>query len=73
MIRKLWADDLKRDVYVISSGGSWIDGVYDSYRAANYAFRFPDEELRKLQNSINPNGVITFKMLQELRKHINSH
>ncbi len=53
--------------YVISSYHSWKPGVYDSERTARYAFRFPDEHLQKLQESIHPNGVITFDMLRDLK------
>ena len=56
------------DVFVISSQQQWIVGAYESRRAANYAFRFPEEVLSKLQDSVNPGGVITFEMLQKARK-----
>ena len=55
---------IARGQFVISSHQVWIPGVYDSHRAANYAFRFPDEILQSLQDSVNPNGIITFEMLQ---------
>lgn len=55
--------------YVISSRGCWLPGVYDSERAAKYAFRFPAEALQKLQDSVNPGGVITFAMLQEAARN----
>lgn len=59
--------------YAISSGGSWLPGVYNDKRAANYAFRFDDEDLSKLQVSVNPHGIITFEMLQEFRRFQNVH
>lgn len=54
--------------YGISSYHIWRPGAYDSKRTARYAFRFRDEELTALQKSINPGGIITFEMLQKLRK-----
>lgn len=39
--------------YQISSYQVWRPGVYDSERAARYAFRFYDEDLQALQDSIN--------------------
>lgn len=56
--------------YSISSGGTWLPGIYADERTAKYAFRFPNNELQKLQDSVNPDGAITFKMLQESRKRI---
>lgn len=55
------------DGFVISSGRAWLPGVYDSERAAKYAFRFPGEVLQRLQDSVNPGGAITFQMLQDAR------
>jgi hypothetical protein len=59
--------------YVISSGGVWLPGAYDSERAARYAFRFPDEDLQRLQSEVNAREpdvskrVISFEMLQQLK------
>ena len=53
--------------YVISSQQVWRPGCYDSKRTANYALRFGDADLQKLQDSVNPGGVITFEMLKELK------
>lgn len=55
-------------VYVISSGHVWIPGRYEDERAARYAFRFSNASLQALQDSVNPGGIITFAMLQALRK-----
>lgn len=58
--------------FAIASSGVWRPGCYDSERAARYAFRFPDEALRSLQDQVNEREpdhekrVITFEMLQEL-------
>jgi hypothetical protein len=38
--------------YVISSGGSWLPGVYDCERTARYAFRFPDEVLIQVRDKV---------------------
>jgi hypothetical protein len=54
--------------YQISSHQVWLPGVYDSERAARYACRFKDADLQALQDSVNPDGVITFEMLQRLWK-----
>lgn len=54
--------------YVISSRHQWLPGAYDSERTAKYAFRFPDEVLRKLTYKIcNPNTGKTITM-DDLRK-----
>lgn len=58
---------LSDKTFVISSGHVWLPGCYESERAAKYAFRFTDEQLRKLQDSVNPGHIITFKMLQDER------
>lgn len=39
--------------YVISSGGLWLSGVYDTKQAARYAFQFSDDVLFKLCEQIN--------------------
>jgi hypothetical protein len=49
---------------VISSGGSWLPGVFEDERTARWAFRFPDETLQKLQDAANVRaggvgGVVT--------------
>ncbi len=67
-IHKSVDEDSGKTIYCISSHRCWMPGCYDSERAAKYAFRFKDEDLRKLQDSVNPDGVITFEMLQALRK-----
>jgi hypothetical protein len=61
-------------IYVISSDQVAIPGCYDSERAAKYAFRFPNSALQRLQDKVNDaepdheKRVITFEMLQELRR-----
>ena len=55
--------------YVISSNGVWLPGSYDSKKTANYAFRFKEVILYKLEQSINHNGkVITYEDLKESGK-----
>ncbi len=61
MIQKI--DD---SCYVISSHHAWLPGAYESERAARYAFRFSHEQLQKLQDSVNPGGIITLEMLKKL-------
>lgn len=62
--------------YLISSRQVWLPGVYDSHRAARYAFRFPDEVLQALQDEVNEKEedytkrVITFEMLQKAHRLI---
>lgn len=68
MIRKV------NNGFVISSHGVWLPGCYDSERAAKYAFRFPDEDLQRLQGKVNAREsdvsrrMISFEMLQELAR-----
>ena len=59
--------------YCISSHHTWLPGVYESIKAARYAFRFTNEELEELQTSANlraagSGGMITFAALQALRQ-----
>lgn len=60
--------------FAISSNGVWLPGCYNSERAAKYAFKFSDEDLRQLQNDVNDSEpdvakrVISFEMLQDLKK-----
>ncbi len=53
---------------MISAYGQWRPGCYTDERTAKYASRFYDEDLSDLQNSVNPEGIITFKMLQNKAK-----
>lgn len=39
--------------YVISSGGSWLPGVYEDEATARYAFQFSDAALHHLQEIAN--------------------
>lgn len=60
-------------VYVPVSGGTYLPGRYDSYRAARYAFRFKNTPLYALQERKNvenggTGGVITFADLQAAHK-----
>ena len=55
--------------FVISSGGTWLPGSFESKRAANYGFRFSCDCLQELQDTANDQsngsgGTITFKELQ---------
>lgn len=60
--------------YVISSHHVWRPGAFESERAARYAYRFPDEVLRRLQEEVNrresdfSKRVITFADLQRARR-----
>jgi hypothetical protein len=58
------------DGFVISSGGTWLPGSYESERAARYAFRFSADDLQRLQDAANArgDGTITFADLQATRK-----
>jgi len=63
MIHKL------NDGFVISSHGVWLPGVYESKRAARYAFRFMGKELEGLQSEKNKTtSIITFEDLKNIRK-----
>lgn len=55
--------------YVISSGHRWLPGVFEDEKSARYAFQFPDEILKRLQESVNPGGIITSAMLKAAEKH----
>jgi hypothetical protein len=59
--------------WVISACEVWRPGVYESERAARYAFRFTDGELTAAQAEANarhggPGGVITFEQLQAMKR-----
>lgn len=56
--------------YVISSGGCWLPGAYDSRLAAYFAFRFSGEALQRLQDAANArgDGIITRADLNAERK-----
>ena len=61
--------------FLISSYDTWRQGCYESERAARYAFSFPDEILKALQDKVNERPLenertITFEMLQKARKEI---
>lgn len=62
-----------RGNFVISSHGVWMPGSYESKRAARYAFRFRNEELKKLQDAANARvggagGTITLEDLKAMRR-----
>jgi hypothetical protein len=64
---------VKNNKFVISSHQVWMPGAYDNKKTARYAFQFPDEVLRKLQDNANINnggydGVITLNDLQQAKK-----
>ena len=61
---------LADDTYGISAHQVWLPGAFVDTRAARYAFRFPDEVLTTLQERVNPDGCITFEMLQETRRDL---
>ena len=57
--------------YVISSNDQWISGVYDSERTATYAFKFPYEQLMRLQENKNRTSkVITLDDLKSLFQNL---
>jgi hypothetical protein len=60
--------------FVISSGHTWLPGLYESERAARYAFKFPDETLSSLRNSKNvkEGATITFNDLQAAKATLRS-
>ena len=55
--------------YVIGANQVWLPGVYESKRAARFAFRFNDEELQDLQDMVNKRagGVGGRITLEDLR------
>lgn len=52
--------------FVISAYGVWLPGVYDSERAARYAFRFDYETLKATRDAVEQ--PITFETLQKVRR-----
>jgi len=52
--------------FVISSGGAWLPGVYETEKAAHYAFQFDNTSLQKLQDR-TIGGAITSQMLKDFR------
>lgn len=56
--------------FVISAYGMWLPGAFDTRRAANYAFRFPNEKLYEICLAINGRHerLITFDDLKEARR-----
>lgn len=48
--------------FVISSNNVWRPGVFKTKRAANYAFRFTDEEIKSFGSN-----TITYEDLKKLR------
>lgn len=60
-----------RDGFVISSGGTWLPGSFDTVRTARYAFQFRAEDLQALQDHANKTREprnITMQDLQEWRR-----
>ena len=61
--------EVEENEYCISSNQMWLPGVYDSKKAANYAFRFNYSDLKNLQDEKNKTTrLITFEDLRKLRK-----
>lgn len=63
--------EARNGTFTISSRRVWLPGVYESRRAARYAFRLPDQTLQRLQDEANAwaggtGGVITFERLLPL-------
>jgi hypothetical protein len=67
MIHKIYNEKKRTYEYVISSYQVWRPGCYDTRKTANYAFRFTDEVLSELQESVNPGGTITYEMLKNAK------
>lgn len=45
--------------FVMSEGGVWRTGFFDTEATAILATELPDEVLQRLQESKNPGGIIT--------------
>lgn len=52
------------DGYVISANRCWRPGAFATERAARMGQRRSDEQLQRLQDAVNPGGVITEAMLR---------
>ncbi len=44
---------LRAEEYVISSGGSWLPGIYADIKAARWAYQFSNVVLAQLTDMIN--------------------
>jgi len=66
MIHKVTDAETGRVSFGTSAHECWRPGNYADERAAKYSFRFPDEVLIELRDR-NPDGLITFEMLQQAR------
>lgn len=57
--------------FVISSGGTWLSGVFATRKAANLAFRIPDLTLAQMQARANAHGggVITEDEVRRALRH----
>ena len=55
------------DGWLISDGGTWLPGRYETEEAARMAFEFGYGVLQKLQDNVNPDGSITIEMLMECK------
>lgn len=51
--------------YVISSGGSWLPGVYADLKAARWAYQFSNVTLERLSKMWDP---ITTENLREAKR-----
>lgn len=60
---------LKDGTFVISSGGTWLSGIYDCETTATFALDFSDSDLNKLQEEKNKTtSVITMLDLAKIKK-----
>ena len=52
--------------YMIKTKKGFKSGIYESETAARLALQCKDEELRALQELVNPNGVLSEPMVRSL-------
>lgn len=74
-IHKVWNKKKMKNEFAISAYQAWCPGVYETESAANYAFRFDDDDLSALQDRKDreaggTGGVITTEDLRELRREL---
>ncbi len=58
----------KDSTFVISDGGTWLTGCYESERVAELAFKISDEARTELQDNANSRGtgIITMRDINKV-------
>lgn len=64
----IWEPVGARKGWIISTRGVWKPGSYETAAAARYAFRFPEETLRRLQAAKGQGFITTADLKGEARR-----